>query len=106
MSTGEDESVAVQPFGSCWVETHTAGPIKHGTNFGAAERQAEVAGAAGMNGVDREAAGLGGCVGENLCLHSLCQVVGDRMSLFSVGLKSAQDALICMNEKQKGVEEI
>jgi hypothetical protein len=42
--------------------------IKNCANFGGSERQTEVARRAFMDGIDGEAAGLGGGLGENLSL--------------------------------------
>ena len=58
VACGKDEAVAVEPAGGVRVEIH-AFAEKDGTDFGAAERQAEVAGIAGVDGVHGETAGLG-----------------------------------------------
>ena len=61
-----------RPLGFGRIVAEAACTIKNGADLGTAEWEAEVAGVAGVDGVDRESAGLGGSLGENLCLHNLC----------------------------------
>ena len=66
---GEDEAVAVEPARGVGVELHALAE-EDGTDFGAAERESEVAGVTGMDGVHGEAAGFVGGVGKCLVVHS------------------------------------
>ena len=63
MTGGEDEAIAIQPLGVRRVVPERVAE-EHGADLGAAERQAEVAALARVNGVDREPSGDGGCAGE------------------------------------------
>ena len=64
---GQHEAVAVEPAGLVGV-VHQRMAVKHGADFRRPERQTEVAGGTFMNGIDGEAAGLGGGQGKNLSL--------------------------------------
>ena len=61
---GEDEAVAVEPTGLVRI-VHQGMAVEDGADLGGTERQAKVAGRALVHGVDGEAAGLGGGLGEN-----------------------------------------
>jgi hypothetical protein len=63
----EDKAVAVGPAGFVGVVRQQVA-VKHGTNFSAAQGQAEVAGGAFVHGVDGKATGLGGSLGKDLGL--------------------------------------
>ena len=65
---GEDETVAVQPFRRVRAVAHRFAE-EHGTDFGAAERQAEVAGIAGVDGIHGEATGFVGGLGKQGGIH-------------------------------------
>ena len=65
---GEDEAVAVEPARLVGVVHHRMA-VKHGADLGGTERQTEVAGGALVHGVDGEAAGLVGGLGENVGLE-------------------------------------
>ena len=68
MAGGEDEAVAVEPLRRVRVLAETAA-VEDGADFRAAERQAEVAGVAGMDGVHGEAARLGRGLREDGGIH-------------------------------------
>ena len=68
MARGEDEAVAVQPARLVGI-VHEGVAVEHGADLGAAQRQAEVAGGTLVDGVNGEAAGLVGGLGENLSLE-------------------------------------
>ena len=70
MTCGEDETVAVEPLGGFWIETQAAGTVEHGSDFGAAKRQAKVTGRAGVDGVHGEATSLIGGLRKNFSIHS------------------------------------
>jgi hypothetical protein len=64
----KDETVAFEPFRGVRTIPHRLSE-KHGTDFGGAERQAEVAGIAGVHGIDGEATGFIGGLGEQGRFH-------------------------------------
>ena len=55
MTRGEDKTVAVEPFWSGGVVAHRVS-VENGTDIGSTERESEVAGAAGVDSVNGEAA--------------------------------------------------
>ena len=63
MAGGEHEAVAVQPARLVGI-VHEGMAVEHGSDLGAAQREAKVAGGALVHGVDGETAGLGGGLGE------------------------------------------
>ena len=71
MAAREDEAVAVQPLRCCRIVAKTTCAVEHSADIGTAEREAEVARAAGVNRIDREATSLGRCLGENIYLHKI-----------------------------------
>jgi hypothetical protein len=60
VTSRKDEAVAVEPAWGGGVVSQSTVAVKGGTDFSATERETEVAGTAGVNRVDGEAAGLGG----------------------------------------------
>ena len=65
---GENEAVAVEPLRGIRVVAHGLAE-QHGTDFGAAERQAEVAGVTGVDGIHGEATGFIGGLSERIRIH-------------------------------------
>ena len=65
---GEDEAVAVEPARLVGIVDERVA-VEDGADFGAAERQAEVAGGGFVDGVHGEAAGLVGSLGEDVGLE-------------------------------------
>lgn len=68
VTCGQDEAVAVEPLGSGRVEVERLGE-KDGTDFGTTEGESEVAGRAGVDGINGEAASFGGGFLQNFCVH-------------------------------------
>lgn len=68
---GEDEAVAIEPLGSFWIKPQAACTVEDGSDFGAAEWQAEVAGRAGVDGIHGEATCLVGGLGEDFGVHGI-----------------------------------
>jgi len=68
MAGREDETIPVQPAGRLRIEGKPFAE-KIGADFGGPEGKSEVAGAASVDGVDGEAAGLGCCCGENVVVN-------------------------------------
>jgi hypothetical protein len=64
MPRAEDEAITIQPARFLGIETECVAE-QHCADFSAAERQAKVAGRAGMNGVHGEASGFVGGTGES-----------------------------------------
>ena len=69
MARAQDEAVAVEPLRFRWVKLERVAE-EDGPDFGAAERQTEVAGIAGMDGVHGEAAGFVRSAGEGIEIQS------------------------------------
>lgn len=67
VAAGEDRAVAVDPARTLRIMRQSV-PEEHGADLGAAEREAEVAGRAGADRIDGEAAGLVGCFGKEEAL--------------------------------------
>ena len=64
MTGGEDEAIAVEPARAFGIERERV-PEEHGADLGAAEREAKMADAGLVHGINGEAAGLRGGLGEN-----------------------------------------
>ena len=65
VAAGKDEAVAVQPFGRSRIVAQSAVAEQHRADFCTAEWQAEVAGVAGVDCVDRKSPSLGSGLSEN-----------------------------------------
>jgi hypothetical protein len=63
MTSGQHEAIAIDPARAIRIVLQGM-PIEDGTDLRRAERQAEMAGLAGVDGVHREASGLIGGLGE------------------------------------------
>ena len=70
MTSGEDKSVAIEPFRVGRIADEFFAE-KDGTNIGGTERQAEVAGGALVDGVHGEATGFIGGLGKQGVVHEL-----------------------------------
>ena len=62
VTAGEHEAVAVEPLGFRRIVAEAASAEENGADLGTSEREAEVAGVAGMDRINRESACLGGCL--------------------------------------------
>jgi hypothetical protein len=103
VASGEDEAVTIEPLGFRRIVAQAASTEEYSTNFRTSQWEAEVTGTTGVDCVDCESACVGGCFGENLCLHSLCLFEATRCRWFCRLVKVLQDAPIPLDEKQKGI---